>query len=255
MRGWWAVVCGAIILEFSGCVTTSSVHRGMTLTAMDVLQHIKERDEMIRTLKGEGSITMESPEASGNGSFTVELKKPDSLRLELRGPFGIRIGTLAITSERYVYYDWREKRATVGAPDSASLRSILRIPLRFDEVMKAFTGQLFSIGAGDSLSAFSVQRDDYLMRFASSSGVREFYVQPDVLMIESYRRLELDEKPSLVAMASRYDSMSGIVMPQVVRVIEPRERRSVTIVYDDVGINVPVDPSFSIPSTAEVIYR
>jgi hypothetical protein len=44
-------------------------------------------------------------------------------------------------------------------------------------------------------------------------------------------------------------------MPSLLRVVFPKDRRSVTIAYDDVRPNEPVECSFSLPDQVERIYR
>ena len=44
-------------------------------------------------------------------------------------------------------------------------------------------------------------------------------------------------------------------MPAFLRVIFPRERRAVTIAYDEVRLNEPVNCSFLLPKQVEVVDR
>src|SRR5262245_1425485 len=101
----------------AGCTSSKHVVRERTLAVNDVVAKTLMRDQKIRTLRGDGNITIESPEASNSGSFDVDLKKPDSLRIKLSGPFGIHIGTLMMSPQQYIFYNARENSATVGKPD------------------------------------------------------------------------------------------------------------------------------------------
>jgi outer membrane lipoprotein-sorting protein len=248
-------VAGLIALLLSGCVSSKKTVAERTLTADEVLRRVQERDEKISTLSGTGKITIESPESSGSGSFTADVKKPDSALVELTGPFGIRIGTLALARQELVYYDWRTNTATVGNADEKTLRAVLRIDLRFDEILHAFTGEFLSFTSDDSLESFRVDQGLYVLLYRRGNLVRELRIDGDSFIVTSYRLLDAEGNASLVALASRPDEVGGITMPTLLRVIMPKERRSLTVAYGDLRINEEVHCSFAIPREAGIIRR
>ena len=255
MRVWACAIILQLLLV-AGCSSTKHiVATERTLSPDDVVSRTLARDHRISTLQGEGSITIESPELSNSGSFDVDIRKPDSLRVKLSGPFGIYIGTLAMSPNQFVFFNARENVATVGQPDGRTLRSIFHMTLRFDEILKAFTGEFLSSLSTDSLDRFSVIDDQYVLRFRSTGGIQEYRIDPDRFAVTSYRLLNDEGKPTIIAVASRFDDDREIVMPGLVRVILPAERRSVTIAYSEIKTNVPVQCSFTIPQQAEVRQR
>lgn len=248
-----AAIC--VMIAISGCGPTTTLVRERPLAANEVLKRVQNHDENIRTVKGAGTVTIESPESSGSGSFTTNVRKPDSLKVQLSGPFGIRIGTLVLTREEVLYYDWRENTATIGTSDAQTLQSMIRIKLRFDEILRAFTGEFLSITSRDTLSAFSVEEGLYVLRYRSEEGTKEFRVDGDTFIVTSYRLLDNDGSASLVAFASRFDEISNITVPTLLRVILPKERRSLTIAYNDLHLNNEVQCSFTVPQQADIIRR
>ncbi len=252
----WAILAMVCFLVLGGgCAPAKRATRERTLSANEVISKVRERDDQIKTLKGDGSITIESPEASNSGSFDVDLKKPDSLRVEFNGPFGIHIGTLMLSSQQYVFYDARENQATVGKPSKETLRSMFHISLQLDELIKAFTGAFLSHHENDSLEHFSVIDDLYVLRYRTSKGMIEYRIDPDQYLVASFRSLDAQGKPDIVALSSRFDDEPVVAMPRLLRVIMPQERRSITIAYDDIHINVPAHCTFTIPKQAEIHYR
>ena len=221
----------------------------------EVLQHVQERNEKISTLKGNGTITVESPEESNSGSFDVKLKKPDSLRVEFSGPFGIHVGTLALSRNQFLFYNWRENRAIVGAPDGAMLQSMFRLKMQFDEVLNAFTGEFPISIQQDSANRFYVEGELYIVKYRTAEGTKEYRIDGDAFVITSYRLLDDQGRSTLNAFASRIENTDNIAMPRLLRVIFPRERRSVTIAYDDIEFNKPLECAFFPPQQAEVIHR
>ncbi len=248
----------AVLMVFAGvesCAPTRPLMKERTLPADEVVRRVQERNESIRTLDGSGSITVETPEQSNSGSFSMVLKKPDSLRVELNGPFGFRVGTLMLSREQFVYYNRMENSAVVGKPDGSTLNSLFRLRMKFDEVLHAFTGEFPSPAGGDTLERFFVENGMYVLRYQGSGGVKEYRVDGDAFVVTSYRMLDTAGKTAVTMAASDVDEVDHIAMPKLLRVVFPREKRSVTIAYDDLQFNEPVVCRFDIPRQADLIHR
>lgn len=245
----------AFTVGFHGCTPTAKVMKDRTLSADEVLNRVRERNATIHTLRGDGSITIESPEVSNSGSFDMNLKKPDSLRVELTGPFGIHIGTLMLSREQFLFYNWMEKRAVIGKPDGKTLNSMFRLRMQFDEVLHAFTGEFPAPNDGDSIAHFSVEQGLYVVRYRLAQGAKEYRIDGDTFIVSSYRVWDTTGTLALSAFALQPDEGEPVVMPRLLRLVFPKDHRSVTISYDDIHLNEPVVCSFKLPQQAEMIYR
>ena len=250
----WTIIL-LVITFLSGCTSTKKITREMNLPLDEVMRRVHERNTKIKTIKGDGTITVESPEASNSGSFDVHLKKPDSLRLEFNGPFGIRVGTLTLSREQFLFYNWRENVAVVGKADGKLFASMFRLKMRFDEVINAFTGEFSSTSDGDSLIEFGVEHYHYVIKYREQAGIKEYHIDGAEFVVTGYREFNDQGNVVLTAFAGQLDNEDEITLPRLLRVVFPAERRSVTIAYDDVEINVPVQCSFTLPKKAEVIHR
>lgn len=244
-----------VVLNLIGCAPTRQATRDRAATAEEVMRRVHERDRVIQTVRGNGSITIETLQASNSGSFDLHLRKPDSLRVELSGPFGIRVGTLMLAREQFLFYNWRENTVSIGQPDGRTLSSLFHLTLRFDEILQAFTGEFMGGIAGDSLISFTAEEDGYTLRYRYLDGTKEYRVDPDVFIVTSYRLLDASGRPTLIALASHVDTDTIVPMPRLLRVILPVERRSLTIAYDDLSLSDPVRCDFTPPPQAEVIKR
>jgi hypothetical protein len=236
---------------YQGCAPSRTVTHELPLGIGEVLGKVQERNQKIRTIAGSGTVTIESPEASHSGGFDVWLKKPDSLKVELKGPFGLHIGTLLLSRQRFIFYNRTNNTAVLGKPDGETLKSLFRLRMQFDEVVHAFTGEFPAPGPGDTLERFGTEGGLYMMRYRTATGAREYRVDGDTFIVASYRVLDRSGKPVLVALASEPEEQ----MPRMLRVVFPVERRSITVAYDDLQLNTPVVCSFSVPEQAEVIER
>ena len=244
-----------LLIGLSGCAPTKKIIGERTLSLDQVLQRVHNRNKTIATLKGNGTITVESLEGSNSGSFDVWLKKPDSLKADFSGPFGIHVGTLALSRDQFLFYHWVDNRVIAGKPDGKTLQSMFRLKMEFDEVLNAFTGEFPAVTAGDTLSRFYVEEGVYISLYHTAKGMKEYRIDGDSFVITSYRVLDDSGRSVLNAFASRIEDADNISMPMLVRIIFPKERRSVTIAYDNIDLNKPVDCSFTLPKQAEIFYR
>lgn len=238
-----------------GCAPTASIVRERNLSFEQVFERVRERNEKISTLRGEGTITIEGPESSNSGSFDLNLRKPDSLRVEFSGPFGIRVGTLMLSRSQFIFYNSLEHRAIVGTPDGTSFSSLFNLKLQFDEILRAFTGEFPSTSTNDSLVRFTSDQEGYLAVFKSGELTREYRIDGDIPVVTSYRLLDASGAALVTAMASESDLEGKVTMPMLIRVIFPKERRSISVAYDEVEVNEPVVCAFQIPDQAQIIRR
>jgi outer membrane lipoprotein-sorting protein len=237
------------------CAPTRKITTERSLSLDDVLGRVKERNEKIKTLSGEGTITVESSESSTSGSFTVDMKKPDSLRMEFRGPFGIRAATLMLSREKFFFYNWMENTTIVGTPDGKTLNSILRLKMQFDQIINTFTGEIRSVGDRDSLLQYSVENNYYVMRYQSPEGKKECWIDGDSFIVTDYRATNDQGETVLIANTSDPEEIGEVQLPTFIRVVFPKESQGVTIAYDEIKINEPVSCRFVFPKQAEIIYR
>lgn len=226
-----------------------------TLPFEDVMSRVSQRNNAITTLRGEGSITIESPEGAQSGSFTLDIHKPDSLRLQLRGPFGIRIGTLAIAPGSFVYYDSRENVAVTGRPDRGLIASTLRIAMDVDEIIRALTGEFAVSTTADSLIRFYPREDEFVLAYREEKLLKEVHIDGESFCVSSYREVSADGSSPFAAFASRFTDEEPLTMPTILRMVFPIERRSVSIAYDDVELNGESSCQFSIPDDARIVRR
>jgi len=95
-----------ILLSIAGCRTTSTLNLGnRTIASSEVQDVVRMHHTRIQSMKGEGRISVETPEIGQSGSFILTLQKPDSILINLRGPFGIKVGTALVTRTGFLFYN------------------------------------------------------------------------------------------------------------------------------------------------------
>lgn len=223
------------------------------MPAGEVLRNVHMRDAAIRSLEAEGTLAIESPRVSGSAGFELQLDGPDSLWIRFSGPFGISVGTLSLSRDRFVFYNARENRLLVGVPDETTLERVFHISLSFDQVINLVRGAVGEKGCADTSSSVAVADDQYVLE--QTSGRRcELRVDGTWFVTTEFSRFDETGRPVLTAGASRIEDVDGIPMPHLIHVILPGRRQRATISYDAVKINRPFTKTFSLPDNAMESY-
>lgn len=229
----------------------SSVVKEENLTAEEVFKRVEERNEAVRTLRGRGTVSIESPERSISGAFTLSMKKPDSLLMDVRGPFGIHVGSLSLTRQSFQYYNSLENTLMQGTPDSSALLSILRVNLSVDKIFESFSGS-YPVVKG-SLLRFSSTGDEYLAAFSQGGNILEYRIDAGTFIVTDYLVKDSDDKVLFKAESSMITTGSNVPTPSALSVAFPDEARKVTLHYREITLNEDVQCSFRAPKGAEII--
>jgi len=246
-----AIACG---LSAAGCATSLRGTRDLDLPPDRVMEEIRARIEHVSTISGEGVVTIEAPEESGSSSFSLDLRKPDSVRVGLSGPFGMRLGTLQFTRSRFVFYNAQENTAFTGSSDGSALHRMFNIRMGFDEVMRAFTGEFFDPASG-APDSFATDDGEYVLSYRRDGGRAEYRIDGDDFFVREFRMTDAQGRATLEANASEPEEDGGVVTPRLLRVVFPLERRSISVAYSDVGVNGEVSCAFTVPKSARVVER
>jgi hypothetical protein len=246
----YILICSAIVVWGCSPARRPLLERNVSMSS--IIERVTERNSRIRTMRGDGTVTIESPEASMTGTLDVRIRKPDSVRIDFGGPFGIHVGTLALSREHFIYYDWRENLVTKGSPDKETLRDVLHFPLAFDDILNACTGEFpFPPVSDTAVADLSVEGESYVLRYRGDGWTREYHIDGDADIVTGYRLLDSSRKAVLIAAASDIDSDGPIAMPRLLRIIIPADHRSLTVSYSGTDFNIPVTCSFAVPRRSE----
>src|SRR5512147_1865335 len=96
---------GLLQLSFNGCIPSKPAEEVEILPSERLLKKLEANRRKIKELEGIGSISFKSPDLNTSSSFKVIFQKPDSVYLEIYGPFGIDLAQVLITSNDFSFYD------------------------------------------------------------------------------------------------------------------------------------------------------
>lgn len=230
-----------------GCTGVKEINKSKINSAEGLQKYFKERDAQIHTLTGTGSITIETPENANNARFELKIKKPDSLLIELRGPFGISVGTLMLSRRTYVFYNSLENLVQRGFSDINSIKPIVNLEFSFDDIINLFTGSYLYSSINISKTYLDINENKFSLKEYNSPSIKEVLINTDNNDVLKYTELDQNGKLKLEVEAKRYRNHDGTAMPYWIRIILPQQQKGITIAYDKIILNKQVNCSFNVP--------
>jgi outer membrane lipoprotein-sorting protein len=218
----------------------------------NTLRRMEMNHHEVATFQASGSISIESQEFTGTASISVAIKPPDSILIKIEGPFGIDIGSLLITKERFTYYDSHANRVITGSSTSRNIRSILKLDLTFTDVMDVLSGATSLWRESKPPDSVSVDDDQLLFLFKKGSTRVRYWIDPEKSVVTRYEVDEDDTGPVLETHFKRFSQFKTLFVPRSISILARRENRGLSLYYDDVKINKPeLDFTFVIPQNAK----
>ncbi|HTO94494.1 MAG TPA: DUF4292 domain-containing protein [Bacteroidota bacterium] len=254
----WKSLRPALLVAAGAAGFSCSTHTAVTdvnaLPAAVLAERVRQRDAGLASMAGRGSVSFESPDRAGSAFFELALRKPDSLLVTFRGPFGIGAGFLFLSRTHYVVYNRLENRATAGVPSAAAIRSVIPIDLTYDQIMDAFTGG-FAVPAGAPLR-YTVDDGKYLLVYPKGEGTESFWIDPEYDLVVRYELHDAAGSVVMQAESSQIVTQERSCAPRHVTVDFPGEGSHLSIHYSMLDLNAE-DLSFlySLPSGARTTVR
>jgi hypothetical protein len=75
-------------------------------------------------------------------SFEAVIKRKDSLKLILTGPFGISVGALSATPDHFIFYNARQDEVIEGTPNKETFKKLIQIDMDYYDIVSLLRGEL-----------------------------------------------------------------------------------------------------------------
>lgn len=234
----------------AGCASRVGLNSKL-VTADLVHKSVRENHERVKTMKGSGRITVETPALAQAGSFELVVRKPDSVLVKLEGPFGIDVGSALLTRKDFLFYNSFQNQVITGATTAANLSRILRVNLDFDDLLTLFTGGAFFSDDELEPDAFAVQDEQYVLAYHHTDGDRRYWIDPTSLLVTKIQHFDTKGKLQFEQGFSNFRTVGGSVIPFRVRMRQHDAGRAVSVAYSTIAINTnSIQFTFHIPESA-----
>jgi outer membrane lipoprotein-sorting protein len=225
-------------------VTTSQIH-----------ERVRTNLERIRTLTGSGTLSVESPEMAGSGSFEIALRKPDSVLLRIEGPFGIEVGSALVTRKEFRFYNSLRNQLIFGATSPANMSRYLRMNVTFDDLLNLFAGSSFLAEDQSAAGDLSIEDDLYVLTYRWPDHTRRYWVDPASLLIAKIQHLDSRGILTTEQRYSNFRTSGDVTFPSDIRFIMNSERRILSVHYGTTTMNTELlDFTMRVPDNAQRVH-
>ncbi len=252
MRVCTAVITGALVLMIVGCATQRATIGEKTVSSDQVHEIVQANQLRMQTAKGEGTISVETPSLAQSGSFVLTLKRPDSLLVNLKGPFGIKVGSALFTRSQFLFYNSLENRLFSGETTPANLSRVLRVDISFDDLLSLFTGGIFLDGDNGPPEESGAEDNQFTLVYRARGATHKYFIDPATLLITKIESLDDQGRLQLEQRFVSFQNVDSALVPFNIRIIQPKERRMVSVVYSDLSFSAQnLVFTFTYPKSAQ----
>jgi outer membrane lipoprotein-sorting protein len=244
-----------LLILFIGCGSTNTSNlSNRSISFLDVNEVIQKQQTYIRSMKGEGQVSVETSDNAYTLRFTLALLKPDSVLINLKGPFGIKLGSVLLTRNEFVFYNSYDNQLITGSTSAENLNRILSVQLSFDDLLNLFAGGAFNESDLRSPDETLFENDQFVFIYNAYDSSRRYWIDPSTLYIRKVQLLDHSNKLTLEQTFSDFENIEGVLLPYKIRVTQTKGRQMLSLNYSDVQINTSqLQFSFTIPDNVKRI--
>lgn len=250
------IVCIIFLsLLHEGCVPSQSEYTGEILSTDRLIKKLEANRRRVKNFTGYGNLSIDSPDISNSAKFSVKVLRPDSLYMEILGPFNIELAQAIVTKNDFVFYDSFNNNVYKGGSDADVLRRIFKVDISFDEIMDAFTGAVnltSKLHETPTRSDFDGNR--YVLTYADSLAGTNTIIRVDAetFAITDYEIRNGENKKLMEGVYTDVRAVDGLPVPHKTKVTSGKNQ--IEIFYKNIDINKDnLKIAIEIPSDANVI--
>ncbi|MGE5851300.1 MAG: hypothetical protein ACM362_14330 [Candidatus Methylomirabilota bacterium] len=244
-----------LLLAVACAVTPEGPERPLPPVAVHpemLLERLATEEAAVTTLRGLATVRYEGTAGSGSASQVVVLALPDRARLEVLSPVGTAVLLLVIRGEDLVLQAPTRREYGVGRATRETMGRLIRIPLPAGLLLRLLAGlPPLPVRPGDPRA--QVVPEERAIRVESVDGPfwQRLWTRPDGTGLAGG---ELWEAGGLLLrfQFGEWKRFDGVAFPSLVALESPREGTQVTIRYETVRLNGPVETDlFELPRPAD----
>ncbi len=227
------------------------------IPANRLLRKMEGNRRKIKTFKGTGTIRVKSEKFSGKTSFEILIKKPDSIKISIYGPFGIDVAHGLFSNGSFVFYDVLKNRVYTSSESKDILQTLFKIDLSFEDLLDSFTGAVnLTSKLRSEPTDYEILEDIYNLTYIDSSENKKsiYRVTKEDLKITEFLVLSLAGKELLSGEYSRFRDYDDVPIPSELLIRNKDKRQSLNVEYKRIIVNEQIKSlSIQLPTDIELI--
>lgn len=255
MRSGNKILLPFIAALLYGCsVKKEIITADRSFSASEIMMMVNSLPASIQTFTAVGSLNVETPQMSQSAGFDLAVKKPDSIRIIVEGPFGITLGRALFTNHHFVAYNALNNTLYSGDHAKGMKSFPFFSGVESDVLIDAISGVRRFSDAFVTPDSFSIVDETYRFRFTNGMYVTFIFVDPHSMRINHVQTYSLDASLMWEEYYTYVQGKDGLWQPATSKIIVPERMTSIEFMFDEVTFN-PVLSSLSIayPDDAEQI--
>ena len=227
------------------------------IPANRLLRKMEGNRRKIKTFQGTGTMRVKSEKFSGKTSFEILIKKPDSIKISIYGPFGIDVAHGLFSDGSFIFYDVLKNRAFTGSESKDVLQTLFKIDLSFEDLLDSFTGAVnLTSKLRSEPTDYEILEDIYNLTYIDTSARRKsiYRVTKEDLKITEYLVSTLGGKELLSGQYSKFKDYEDVPIPSELLIRNKDKRQSINVKYKKIKVNEKIKTlSIHLPTDVELI--
>jgi outer membrane lipoprotein-sorting protein len=240
-----------------GCVPSKPAYEEQILPAERLIKQLEKNRRKIKTFRGTGRMTIDSPEFGANANFEVLLRKPDSIKISIYGPFGIDLAQALVTKNSFIFHDVIRNNVYKGKNKDTVLEKIFKVNFSFDDLMDAFAGAVnFTDNLRREPDNYKLDSDSYFLTYNDSVASRksDYTIKIENLALTNFYLKNFAGEEIFKGDYSDFRLFENVPIPYKTKVVNGNKNQSIDIEYRTIEVNKEIEGfTIDIPKDATII--
>lgn len=237
--------------------TSSDEDTTLTIPSDRLVNRLEIARRRIRNFEGSGTLTIKTPTFENSASFSVTIIKPDTMYLEVTGPFGITVANVLLVKKDITLYDALHNTVYKAKTDKDIMKEVFKVDLGFNELLEVFSGAInLSERLYKTPDDYAVIGNAYSITFADTikRQTAKYRVRKGDFAITDFSLTGKEGETLMQSLYSDFEMFEKNAVPKKIEVNRKKGTEQLLIEYSKVKMNVSgLSVDFVIPDDADVM--
>jgi len=222
--------------------------------------HALQNGQNLRSLSGEGYLTLESPDGGFTGYARVDYRAPDSLLVALRTGYGLSVGKLLVKGQDVWLYNVRERVVYHSVGQDVPLEDWIGLKLSVNDLFAAVLGspRLPPLGFTETVDSLRYSPQGKFIRYElrGTDEVRIYDADPQLGAIVRTQMVTLATFDTVECLYKNFRRIQHYFLPRQVQILRPKYRERLSFYYRRVTVNRKISPGIfelHLPEDVQII--
>lgn len=221
-----------------GCSGTG-VFRSTTIpdSPREVYRNIQRDIDALASYSGSATLTLDTPEQSGRIGGEVQITPQEKATIKIQHPFGGYLGTLEFKKNYLLFFDAGGNLQYVGTTDQTGIPGLPVLFSGDQNMVVLLTGLLNLPDQSTATLTGDTLRDQlWVLHYDTPDSRRTYWYSPEFGRITKYTEEHKTTGAVTEIELSGFLKIEGINLPRSIKVVQPGEKRMLSVYYHDISI-------------------